>query len=189
MTKRRRDLIARTPTEQPLPARLQSPTETDRDYTPDGHRRNWDRSPAWLERSPDWPIDRTETPWPDAADADKVLDGDYYSHWNPNGQGPWYIIFDLVAPYTLSKISITNNGDTTHDVSTFLLEASVSSDPYSWEDVVTVTEVAASSEVQEFGGFSAMGRFWKLTITQTYGTWQPWLREVNFFGERAGRRI
>ncbi|XP_019637289.1 PREDICTED: uncharacterized protein LOC109479741 [Branchiostoma belcheri] len=141
--------------------------------------------PAWLERSPDWPIERTETPWPDAADADKVLDGDYYSHWNPNGQGPWYIIFDLVAPYTLSKISITNNGDTTHDVSMFLLEASASSDPYSWKDVVTVKEVAASSEVQEFGGFSATGRFWKLNITKTYGTWQPWLREVNFFGERA----
>ncbi|KAI8516969.1 hypothetical protein Bbelb_055500 [Branchiostoma belcheri] len=145
-----------------------------------------DSGPAWLERSPDWPIERTETPWPDAADADKVLDGDYYSHWNPSGRGPWYIIFDLVVPYTLSKISITNNGDTTHDVSMFLLEASASSDPYSWQDVVTVTEVAASSEVQEFGGFSATGRFWKLNITKTYGTWQPWLREVNFFGGRAG---
>ncbi|KAI8517213.1 Retinal rod rhodopsin-sensitive cGMP 3',5'-cyclic phosphodiesterase subunit delta [Branchiostoma belcheri] len=137
---------------------------------------------------PDWPIERTETPWPDAADADKVLDGNYYSHWNPSGQGPWYIIFDLVAPYTLSKISITNNGDTTHDVSMFLLEASASSDPYSWEHAVTVTEVAASSEVQEFGGFSATGRFWKLNITETYGTWQPWLREVNFFGGRAAAR-
>ncbi|KAI8480764.1 hypothetical protein Bbelb_415060 [Branchiostoma belcheri] len=144
--------------------------------------------PAWLERSPDWPIERTETNWPDAADADKVLDGRYSSHWNPRGRGgPWYIIFDLVVPYTLFKIRITNYGDRTHDVSMFLLEASASSDPYRWEDVVTVTEVAVSSEIQEFGGFSATGRFWKLNITNTHGTWQPWLREVNFFG--AGDEI
>ncbi|XP_078673447.1 uncharacterized protein LOC144912282 [Branchiostoma floridae x Branchiostoma belcheri] len=112
-----------------------------------------------------------------------MVTGRYSSHWNPRGRGgPWYIIFDLVVPYTLFKIRITNYGDRTHDVSMFLLEASASSDPYSWEDVVTVTEVAASSEIQEFGGFSATGRFWKLNITNTHGTWQPWLREVNFFG-------
>ncbi|XP_066297394.1 uncharacterized protein [Branchiostoma lanceolatum] len=143
----------------------------------------------WLERSPDWPIDATQTPWPDAAGPHKVLDGNYYSHWNPGGRGPWYIIFDLVVRYTLSKFSITNCGDTTHDISTFQLQASASSDPYNWEDVVTVTDVATTSEIQEFGGFSATGRFWKLNITKTHGTWQPWLREVNFLGERAGRLI
>ncbi|XP_035696734.1 uncharacterized protein LOC118430131 [Branchiostoma floridae] len=140
----------------------------------------------WLQRSSDWAIDATVTQWPQAAGADKVLDGNYYSHWNPSGRGPWYIIFDLVGPYTLSKIGITNNGDTTHDISKFRLQTSVTSDPYNWEDVVTVTDVAASSELQEFGGFSATGRFWKFNATETYGTWQPWLREVNFFGARAG---
>ncbi|CAH1253329.1 LPA [Branchiostoma lanceolatum] len=158
-----------------------------------------------LERSPDWAIESTITPYPDSTGPDKVLDGYHYSIWNPKaGERPWYIIFDFGVPYNLSKIGVTNYGDTTHDISTFQFQTSEkretetreanmsaesSSDPYNWEDVLTVTDVAAATcDTQVFGGFSATGRFWKLNITRTHGTsrWQPWLREVNFFGERAG---
>ncbi|XP_066287028.1 uncharacterized protein [Branchiostoma lanceolatum] len=138
----------------------------------------------WLERSPDWAIEASETLWPRNAGPDKVLDGDDHSHWNPrpDGRGPWFIIFDLAGPCTLSKISITNYGDTTHDISAFQFQTSASSYPYNWENVLAVNGVAATSAPQEFGGFSAKGRFWKFIVTETHGTWQPWLREVNFFG-------
>ncbi|CAH1250958.1 LPA [Branchiostoma lanceolatum] len=158
---------------------------------------------GWLERSPDWLIEATpNNRYPGCHGPDKVLDDNYTTYWNPiSEQRSWYIIFDFAVTYNLSKIGVSNYGDTSHDISTFHFQTSEKrktetretnktgesvADPYDWEDVLMVTDVVARTcKLQEFGGFSATGRFWKLNITKTHGAWQPWLREVTFFGARA----
>eukprot|EP00058_Branchiostoma_floridae_P006705 XP_002592193.1 hypothetical protein BRAFLDRAFT_84619 [Branchiostoma floridae] len=52
-----------------------------------------------------------------------------------------------------------------------------------WEDVVTVTNVqGGTDERQEFGGFQGTARYWRFLITETNGGYQPWLRELDFYG-------
>ncbi|CAH1261567.1 LRP1 [Branchiostoma lanceolatum] len=141
---------------------------------------------GWLERSTDWAIDSTRSV--PGYDLYNVLDGEDYS-WIPDAsQGPWFITFDLLVPYMLSKISITNWGDMDHDISAFKFQRSASSNPYSWEDVTVVTD-AVGPPRQEFSGFSATSRFWKLLITATghsiEASREPWLNDVGFFGQRV----
>ncbi|XP_078600495.1 uncharacterized protein LOC144875431 [Branchiostoma floridae x Branchiostoma japonicum] len=147
------------------------------------------RTRGWLERSTEWAIDATGSVRPEVG-VYNVLDGEHYTSWYPVFPGPWYIIFDLVVPYTLSKISITNDGGDfdTHDVTAFNFQMSASSNPFAWEDVAVVTDVETTDTPQEFEGFSVTSRFWKLLVTETgngdSNDWQPRLREVGFFGQR-----
>eukprot|EP00058_Branchiostoma_floridae_P020372 XP_002605862.1 hypothetical protein BRAFLDRAFT_90819 [Branchiostoma floridae] len=101
-------------------------------------------------------------------------------------KGPWYIVFDLDVPYTLSKISISNIGVGPNDITAFKFQMSARSDPFHWQDVTVLTGVAQAmtSMPQEFGGFSVSSRFWKLLITAT-GLVEPSLDEVRFFGQRV----
>ncbi|XP_019614617.1 PREDICTED: low-density lipoprotein receptor-related protein 2-like [Branchiostoma belcheri] len=135
---------------------------------------------GWLERSTSWVIDAT-SPFSPGYDAYNVLDGIIYI-WYPVESGPWYIIFDLLVPYKLNKISIATEGG----ISAFKFQRSASSIRYEWEDVKVVTGAMTTTIPQEFGGFSATSRFWKLVITATGPeNWQPWLDEVMFFGQRV----
>ncbi|KAI8501946.1 hypothetical protein Bbelb_203580 [Branchiostoma belcheri] len=120
-------------------------------------------------------------------DAAKVLDGDSATYWNPRGMGRnynnWYIILDLTASHTLTRIALNNFGDTTHDIAAFSLQKSVSASPYTWEDVKPVDNVrGGTSDRQVFGGFQGTARYWRFVVTQTHSGWQPWLRELNLFG-------
>ncbi|XP_019622324.1 PREDICTED: LOW QUALITY PROTEIN: uncharacterized protein LOC109468522 [Branchiostoma belcheri] len=150
-------------------------------------------SPAWLRRDPSWVVDSAGTPWQNGGvtyDAAKALDGNMNTYWNPQKLrrrfNNWYIVLDLKAPYTLSKIGINNFGDTAHDVKAFKLQKSQSGSPYNWEDVKSVGNVQkATRERQEFGGFQGTARYWRFVITRTYRGWQPWLRELNLYGSRA----
>ncbi|KAI8509134.1 hypothetical protein Bbelb_129820 [Branchiostoma belcheri] len=143
---------------------------------------------TWLRGFADWVIDATPAKDPHYRrhhGPDKVLDSNYGTYWNPYPPkiwGPWYIAFDFQAPYTLSKISITNFGDVTHDVTAFRFQRSTTRKPdRHWTDVLRVTSAPVTGTTpQEFGGFSAVSRFWRLLITKTgrYGAWQPCIREV-----------
>ncbi|KAI8513487.1 Low-density lipoprotein receptor domain class A [Branchiostoma belcheri] len=127
---------------------------------------------GWLERSTSWVIDAT-SPFSPGYDAYNVLDVE---------SGPWYIIFDLLVPYKLNKISMATEGG----ISAFKFQRSASSIRYEWEDVTVVTGAMTTTIPQDFGGFSATSRFWKLVITATGPeNWQPWLDEVMFFGQRV----
>eukprot|EP00058_Branchiostoma_floridae_P028482 XP_002613973.1 hypothetical protein BRAFLDRAFT_67461 [Branchiostoma floridae] len=141
---------------------------------------------GWLERSAEWVITATKTSYPNSGGPDKVLDGDSESHWNPVVSDSWFITFDLGVPHTLSKISLTNFGDTAHDILNFRLQTSLVSSPYVWKNVMrpAETNVAATANPQEFGDLSFTGRFWRFNVTKTHGALQPWLRELNFFGAR-----
>ncbi|XP_078616379.1 uncharacterized protein LOC144884783 [Branchiostoma floridae x Branchiostoma japonicum] len=143
---------------------------------------------GWLERSAEWVITATKTSYPNSGGPDKVLDGDSESHWNPVVSDSWFITFDLGVPHTLSKISLTNFGDTAHDILNFRLQTSLVSSPYVWKNVMrpAETNVAATANPQEFGDLSFTGRFWRFNVTKTHGALQPWLRELNFFGARLG---
>ncbi|KAI8493616.1 hypothetical protein Bbelb_285370 [Branchiostoma belcheri] len=148
---------------------------------------------AWLRRDPSWVVDSAGTPWQNGGktyDAAKALDGDTTTYWNPQKLrrrfNNWYIVLDLKAPYTLSKIGITNFGDTAHDIKAFKLQKSQTGSPYNWEDVKSVGNVQkATRERQEFGGFQGTARYWRFVITRTYRGWQPWLRELNLYGSSA----
>ncbi|XP_035661699.1 uncharacterized protein LOC118405953 [Branchiostoma floridae] len=142
---------------------------------------------AWVAKHPNWAIDATATEWPDTSGPDKVLDFEPGTFWNPINPGPWYIIFDLLMPYTLSAIGIANYGDITHDVTAFKFQTSASSHPLDWIDVLDFSESPETMPVQfSVGGFNATSRFWRLYITATGpDNWQPWLVDVGFYGMAA----
>jgi len=120
-----------------------------------------------------------------------ALDGDTYSYWNPSGvpqyYNQWNFVLDLTARYTLSRVAISHIGDTTHDIKDFSLQKSLTGDPaYVWEDVTTVTDVEAGTDArQEYGGFRATARYWRLLISRTWSGYQPWVREVELYGVRG----
>ncbi|KAI8500095.1 hypothetical protein Bbelb_224120 [Branchiostoma belcheri] len=144
----------------------------------------------WLTRHSSWVVSSAGTPHVDNGvtyDAAKVLDGDSATYWNPRGMGRnynnWYIILDLTAPQTVTRIAVTNFGDTIHDIAAFRLQNSLSASPYTWEDVKVVGNVqGGTSQRQEFGGFQGTARYWRFVVTRTHSGWQPWLSELDFYG-------
>ncbi|XP_066287457.1 uncharacterized protein [Branchiostoma lanceolatum] len=141
-----------------------------------------------LTQDPSWVVGSTGT----SSDnngvnnaAAKAFDGDLATYWNPQdtkqNHNNWYISLDFKVPYTLNRIAVNNYGDTSHDIAAFKLQMVGSS--YSWEDVVSVTNVQGGTDQrQEFGDFQATARYWRFVVTQTHSGWQPWLRELNFAG-------
>ncbi|XP_078686058.1 uncharacterized protein LOC144918846 isoform X2 [Branchiostoma floridae x Branchiostoma belcheri] len=84
---------------------------------------------------------------------------------------------------TVTKISLTNYGDTVHDVRAFTLQTSSDCGQQGWTDVTTVDDVAAGTrQPQEFGGFEKSGRYWRLLVTGTHSGWPPFLAETGFPG-------
>ncbi|XP_035685287.1 uncharacterized protein LOC118421889 [Branchiostoma floridae] len=127
--------------------------------------------------------------WADDAagySADRTADGNHLTHWRPMGSGQhynnWYIVYDTgKTNSTVTKFSLTNYGDTVHDVSAFTLQTSSTCGLYGWSDVITVDDVAAGTrQPQEFGGFAESARYWRLLVTGTHSGWPPFLREAGF---------
>ncbi|KAI8485169.1 hypothetical protein Bbelb_370940 [Branchiostoma belcheri] len=141
---------------------------------------------GWLTRDSSWVVSSAGTPWVNNGvtyDAAKALDGDSATYWNPQGtdrySNNWYIILDLTAPHTLTRIALNNYGDTTHDIAAIRLQKSLSASPYNWEDVKSVGNVrGGTSQRQEFGGFQGTARYWRFVVTQTHSGYQPWLTEL-----------
>ncbi|XP_066299994.1 uncharacterized protein [Branchiostoma lanceolatum] len=96
----------------------------------------------------------------------------------------WFVVLAYHVTYTMKKLRISNYGcDWNHDVKAFTLHVSTTSNPYSWTHVLTVNDVAANTSLpQYFGGFSASGRYWMVTVTATYSGWEPWIRVFHLFG-------
>ncbi|XP_078594617.1 uncharacterized protein LOC144872403 isoform X2 [Branchiostoma floridae x Branchiostoma japonicum] len=146
---------------------------------------------VWLERDPSWVVDSAGTPLVINGvtyDAAKALDGDTGTYWNPGGMdrsyNNFFIVLDLTAPHTITRVAVNNYGDTTHDTAVFTLQKSQAGSPYNWEDVVTVTNVQGGTDRrQEFGGFRGTARYWRFLITETHSGWQPWLTELDFYGD------
>ncbi|XP_078691944.1 uncharacterized protein LOC144922175 [Branchiostoma floridae x Branchiostoma belcheri] len=144
----------------------------------------------WLTRHSSWVVSSAGTPWVDNGvtyDAAKALDGDSATYWNPRGMGRnynnWYIILDLTASHTVTRIALNNFGDTTHDIAAFSLQKSLSTSPYNWEEVVSVGNLQGGTNIrQEFGGFQGTARYWRFVVTQTHSGWQPWLSELDLYG-------
>ncbi|XP_035667178.1 uncharacterized protein LOC118409908 isoform X2 [Branchiostoma floridae] len=149
---------------------------------------------VWLTQDPSWVVYSTGKPWVmDGAvqDAAKVLDEDTGTYWNPsdtgNSHNNWYIVLDLTAPQTLTRIAVNNYGDITHDIAVFRLQKSSIASPYIWEDVVSVTDVRGGTvQRQEFGGFRGTARYWRFLITRTHEGWQPYLTELNLYAISLG---
>ncbi|XP_066295113.1 uncharacterized protein [Branchiostoma lanceolatum] len=171
-------------------------------YTTDPRKR-WDFCDApdcnvWLPGDQSWVADSTGPPLVHNGvtyDATKALDGDSETFWNPQnlvaGENPnldrdnnWYIVLDLTAPQTLTRIAVINYGDTTHDIAAFTLQKSPAGSPYNWEDVVSVTNVkGGTTRNQDFGGFQGTARYWRFVVTRTHSGWQPWVTELYIFGK------
>eukprot|EP00058_Branchiostoma_floridae_P006716 XP_002592204.1 hypothetical protein BRAFLDRAFT_84630 [Branchiostoma floridae] len=110
-------------------------------------------------------------------------------YWKPLGttryHNNWFVVLDYHVSYTMKKLRIANYGcDWNHDVKAFTLQVSNTRNPYyDWTPVLTVTDVAANTSLpQYFGGFSASGRYWRVTVTATYSGWEPWMRTFQLFG-------
>eukprot|EP00058_Branchiostoma_floridae_P014821 XP_002600309.1 hypothetical protein BRAFLDRAFT_66811 [Branchiostoma floridae] len=159
--------------------------------TPPGVSNSSQRTGVWLERDPSWVVNSTGTPWVFNGvtyDAAKALDGDTGTYWNPQDTGRnynnWYIVLDLTAPHTITRVAVNNYGDTDHDTAAFTLQKSQGGSPYNWEDVVSVNTVqGGTDERQEFGGFQGTAQYWRFLITETHLGWQPFLTELDFYGD------
>ncbi|XP_078689228.1 uncharacterized protein LOC144920752 [Branchiostoma floridae x Branchiostoma belcheri] len=156
-------------------------------------------SGQWLERDSSWVLDSACTPWVDGNgvtyDAAKAFDGNIGTHWNPIGNGAgeryynnWYIVLDLTASHTLTRIAVNNYGDIGHDTAAFTLQKSQVGSPYAWADVVSVDNVIGGTrQRQEFGNFRGTARYWRFVVTRTHSGWQPWLPELDLFGISRGK--
>ncbi|XP_019629877.1 PREDICTED: uncharacterized protein LOC109474108 [Branchiostoma belcheri] len=117
-----------------------------------------------------------------------------YPAWKPVGEprhyNNWFFVLDYRASYTMTKLRIVSDGcDWQHDVKAFTLHVSLRSSPYDWTLVTTVTDVAANYTLpQYYAGFSASGRYWKVTVTETYSGMEPWLRPFHLYGIKGCRR-
>ncbi|XP_035672656.1 uncharacterized protein LOC118413401 [Branchiostoma floridae] len=142
---------------------------------------------GWLTQDPSWVVDSSGTPWNGGThDVTDAFDGNIGTYWDPQGteqhHNNWYIILDLRASETLTRIAVNNYGDTTHDIESFTLQKSAVGSPYSWEDVASVDAVEAGTmERQEFGGFQGTARYWRFLVTRTHSGWQPSLTELNLY--------
>ncbi|KAI8496454.1 hypothetical protein Bbelb_257530 [Branchiostoma belcheri] len=127
---------------------------------------NVKRKENWLVSDPSWAVLASGTPGVidnRTFDARKTLDGDVTTHWDPAGSrydNDWYIVLDLKSIHDISKIALTNYGDTTHDVTEFSLQASVTSSPYEWRDVLQVGDVQAGTnrEGNCEAGYKSLGK-------------------------------
>eukprot|EP00058_Branchiostoma_floridae_P006892 XP_002592380.1 hypothetical protein BRAFLDRAFT_67241 [Branchiostoma floridae] len=147
-------------------------------------------SNEWLAPNVSWVVDSAGTPFAFNGvtyDAEKTLDGDNETWWNPRrtdfNYNNWYITLDLATPYTLTCIAVNNYGDTDHDIAAFMLQKSLFGHRYDWENVVTVTNVQGGTDQrQEFGGFQGTARYWRFVVTGTHSGHQPWIKELNVNG-------
>ncbi|XP_078688578.1 polycystin family receptor for egg jelly-like isoform X2 [Branchiostoma floridae x Branchiostoma belcheri] len=144
-------------------------------------------SDSWIPSSSSWVVDSAGTPSGVVSDAGKALDGNSGTFWNPEelaqNYNNWYITLDLGASYSLSKIKFQNYGDTTHDVSAFALQKSSSSTPYVWGNVVSNSGVATGhNSFQEYAFTATSARYWKFIVTRTPNGYQPYLKELQFYG-------
>ncbi|XP_066264290.1 uncharacterized protein [Branchiostoma lanceolatum] len=140
-------------------------------------------------QDPSWVVDSSGTPWVTGGvtyDAGKTLDGDTGTFWNPLGTAQYSsqnMVLNLRLPYSLTQVALNNYGDVVHDVSAFTLQKSQVGIPYVWEDVLSVPNVqAGTSQRQEFDGFQETAQHWRFVVTQTASGWQPYLRELDFYG-------
>ncbi|KAI8490983.1 hypothetical protein Bbelb_314020 [Branchiostoma belcheri] len=149
---------------------------------------------AWLRRNSSWVVNSTGTPWVNNGvtyDAAKALDGDTGTNWNVidtwRNYNNWYIVLDIAAPKTLTRVAVNSYGDTRHDIAAFKLQSSQVGSPYSWEDVVSVDNVQGGTPIrQEFRGFQETARYWRFVVTRTHGGWQPYLTELNLYSISPG---
>ncbi|XP_035678931.1 uncharacterized protein LOC118417472, partial [Branchiostoma floridae] len=145
---------------------------------------------SWITSSSSWAIDSSGAPYSSGGvdyNAGKALDGDSSTYWNPAGlprnHDNWYIVLDFGAFYSLSRFKFQNYGDTGHDIAAFRLQTSSTSDPYSWATVASNDGVATGhSSFQEFGFTATSSRYWKFLVSRTHSGYQPWLKEVQFYG-------
>ncbi|XP_066283094.1 uncharacterized protein [Branchiostoma lanceolatum] len=140
---------------------------------------------VWLTQNPSWVLYATGISG--RKGAAEALDGDTRTYWNPWGvrqhHNNWYLILDLTTPHTLTGIAVNNFGDITHDIAAFRFQKSQDGIPYNWEDVKSVGNVqVGTNRRQEFGGFQATAQYWRFLVTRTPKGFQPWLRELSFFG-------
>ncbi|XP_035682444.1 cubilin homolog [Branchiostoma floridae] len=144
---------------------------------------------TWLPSRGSWIVDQTQTY--DNNRANRLFDVNDATYWNPVGpyitapryHNRWFFAMDLTVPHTLTRIRFKNYGDTTHDIRVFKLQMSQVGSPYDWDDVKSVTDVqAGTTAFQEFGSFQGTARYWKFLVTRTHEGYQPWAREVDFYG-------
>ncbi|KAI8505789.1 hypothetical protein Bbelb_161420 [Branchiostoma belcheri] len=143
----------------------------------------------WFVQHPPTAIEASGTPVEQEGvlyDANKTLVASTKTYWKTNDAPAikeWYIVYDFRMAFTITKISITNFGDKTHDVKAFTLQTSATAEPYEWTDVKTFSDVVAESkDGQVFGDFTGEGRYWRLLVTETHGGAQPYIVQVKFFG-------
>ncbi|XP_019641538.1 PREDICTED: uncharacterized protein LOC109483025 [Branchiostoma belcheri] len=143
----------------------------------------------WFVQHPPTAIEASGTPVEEEGvlyDANKTLVASTKTYWKTNDAPAikeWYIVYDFRMAFTISKISITNFGDKSHDVKAFTLQTSATAEPYEWTDVKTFSDVVAESkDGQVFGDFTGEGRYWRLLVTETHGGAQPYIVQVKFFG-------
>ncbi|KAI8509127.1 hypothetical protein Bbelb_129750 [Branchiostoma belcheri] len=137
-------------------------------------------------QDPSWIVSSSGTPWVVNGvthDAGKLFDGNPETFWNPlytpRHSTDRNIVLDFRLPCTVSKVAWNNYGDVVHDMSAFKLQKSQVGSPYTWEDVVSVTNIpVGTNQRRVFGGFQGKARYWRFVITRSPYGWQPYLREL-----------
>lgn len=121
-----------------------------------------------------------------------LLDNDPTTYWKIPAAGAYsWVNFDLGGEYTLSGIRISGWGNK-QMVHTIIIETAKSlSGPWTKEgkytaDMVGPEDMEEAAESQDFRGFYASSRYWRLTVADNFGDPSACMAEVQFFGVENG---
>ncbi|XP_019623047.1 PREDICTED: uncharacterized protein LOC109469107 [Branchiostoma belcheri] len=150
------------------------------------------RNSGWIPANPSWPIDSSGTPYFDGVrvfDAAKVFDENTTTFWNPINlpfmYDSWNIVLDMQQSYWLYKIRVIAPVEQTdleeHHYPTSC-ELLVSNDVAEGDWSTVGTFSMSGRQTRAHGGFVAYSRYWKLLITSTESGFQPYIAEVQLYG-------
>ncbi|CAH1240446.1 HMCN1 [Branchiostoma lanceolatum] len=119
--------------------------------------------------------------------ADNALDNDDATYWSPENlqEEVAFIIIDLQRLWSVSQVMVHSVGNGINDVITVTVQASDIGHPFHWTDMLESNKGELyNSGPQIFGGFTGVGRYWKIGL-QTLLGFPPHLTELGFYGNEA----
>jgi hypothetical protein len=126
--------------------------------------------------------------WQAGYEASASVDGDVTTFWNPTecprNSNDWWVLYDLgVGTNLLESFVMDTRADTTHDPTTYTLEACSSADSTTCTIVTTCRrDGGVDGPISCDLPSPIASRYWVVRITATTQGWQPYVDEVYFLG-------
>eukprot|EP00058_Branchiostoma_floridae_P015737 XP_002601225.1 hypothetical protein BRAFLDRAFT_95004 [Branchiostoma floridae] len=119
--------------------------------------------------------------------ARQALDNNAATYWSPEDlqEGVAFIVIDLQRLWNVSQVMVRSVGNGNNDVTSLTVQVSDIGHPFHWVDMLESNQGQLyNSGPQMFGGFSGVGRYWKIGLQTLLGL-PPYLTELGFYGNEG----